>query len=376
MTVEGICGGVECDSASLNEVRTCGAAAQNCVFGMWSQWSDCSKGCGTGQRSRSRGVTLPASCGGTCAGAGSELEECNTQACVDACAMAVTCSDCVAASCQWCQANSGAVNQGACKAADNSFGACQSPNSQSITTASTCPTLPPTTTTTTTTTTTATTATTTTTTTNANTPTTSANTAVNPTSSISSNTQSSNTNSATGTSNTSGGSSSTTTTPVQTITTDEHGSTIVVTRTSSSSLSTTSGGQLPLDCAEIGSCEQCVSGATETPCAWCIVPRAVDEVFNTANGVCVEHVPGTESASICNVGLPVLADDESQCPVGPVLLTTAAPTELPTIDELDITFSETPANPLDSDTPIAMAAAHSLLISHLSFVVLLLALLM
>ena len=53
----------------------------NCQWHAWDQWTDCTKTCGGGTRTRSRG-TVPAQHGGKeCEGKSTETEACNTNPC-------------------------------------------------------------------------------------------------------------------------------------------------------------------------------------------------------------------------------------------------------------------------------------------------------
>lgn len=54
---------------------------RDCTLDHWSSWSTCTKRCGSGTRSRSRGISVPALCGGTCNHAFKETQNCNTQCC-------------------------------------------------------------------------------------------------------------------------------------------------------------------------------------------------------------------------------------------------------------------------------------------------------
>ena len=76
-------GGKPCEGNSTQwencNMQTCGF---DCVWGLWGEWSTCSKTCGGGRKSRSRKVAMPATRGGeTCKGPGVIWESCNTQTC-------------------------------------------------------------------------------------------------------------------------------------------------------------------------------------------------------------------------------------------------------------------------------------------------------
>ena len=54
----------------------------SCVWGMWDDWSNCSRTCGGGTQSRSRRVVTHEENGGTaCSGPSSQSQVCNTGAC-------------------------------------------------------------------------------------------------------------------------------------------------------------------------------------------------------------------------------------------------------------------------------------------------------
>ena len=59
---------------------------RNCTPGSWSGWNTCTKSCGRGTQYRTRGITVPAICGGTCNHALKETRNCNTQCCPVNCA--------------------------------------------------------------------------------------------------------------------------------------------------------------------------------------------------------------------------------------------------------------------------------------------------
>ena len=58
----------------------------NCTPGGWSSWTTCTRGCGTGTQYRTRGIAVPALCGGTCNFALKETRYCNTHCCRVNCA--------------------------------------------------------------------------------------------------------------------------------------------------------------------------------------------------------------------------------------------------------------------------------------------------
>jgi hypothetical protein len=76
--------GAPCPSASdplRLQTQSCDVC-RSCVMSAYSNWSSCSKTCGTGQRSRTRTVTQPAECDCTpCSNVLRETQDCNTQAC-------------------------------------------------------------------------------------------------------------------------------------------------------------------------------------------------------------------------------------------------------------------------------------------------------
>jgi hypothetical protein len=71
-------GGMPCP-ASLNDSRACGPACcpENCIVSNWSGWSACSVTCGRGLLTRTRSVSRPAQCDGTCLDDLSESTQCN-----------------------------------------------------------------------------------------------------------------------------------------------------------------------------------------------------------------------------------------------------------------------------------------------------------
>ena len=59
---------------------------RNCTPGSWKAWSTCTKPCGRGTQSRTRGIAVNAQCGGTCKVALKETRVCNTHCCRVNCA--------------------------------------------------------------------------------------------------------------------------------------------------------------------------------------------------------------------------------------------------------------------------------------------------
>ena len=59
---------------------------RNCTPGGWSSWTTCTRGSGTGTQYRTRGIFVPALCGGTCNVALKETRYCNTHCCRVNCA--------------------------------------------------------------------------------------------------------------------------------------------------------------------------------------------------------------------------------------------------------------------------------------------------
>ena len=59
---------------------------RDCTPGSWSSWSTCTKPCGRGTQYRTRGISVPAICGGSCSHALRATQSCNTQCCPVNCA--------------------------------------------------------------------------------------------------------------------------------------------------------------------------------------------------------------------------------------------------------------------------------------------------
>ena len=57
----------------------------NCVWGSWSQYSRCSRTCGSGKKTRFRDKTVTEKYGGKCNGLPSQTMSCNTDRCPSKC---------------------------------------------------------------------------------------------------------------------------------------------------------------------------------------------------------------------------------------------------------------------------------------------------
>lgn len=82
--VEPAFGGLACDGG-YKESKVCGqwACPVDCKWGEWSPWAQCSRSCGGGKRSRSRGVQIPGQAGGSqCRGETVTYQWCMTNPCV------------------------------------------------------------------------------------------------------------------------------------------------------------------------------------------------------------------------------------------------------------------------------------------------------
>ncbi|XP_070570696.1 uncharacterized protein [Ptychodera flava] len=76
--------------------RRRGCSPVNCSVSSWSSWSECSAPCGTdGTQTRTRSVTNPASCGGSCSYQLKETQACNVPGCNDHGSPRSTYCDCV-----------------------------------------------------------------------------------------------------------------------------------------------------------------------------------------------------------------------------------------------------------------------------------------
>ena len=81
--IEASNGGKRCEGDSI-EAASCNtdACPVDCVWGKYGQWSDCSKTCGGGEKTRSRSKTIEASDGGQeCQGEATETVTCNIDSC-------------------------------------------------------------------------------------------------------------------------------------------------------------------------------------------------------------------------------------------------------------------------------------------------------
>ncbi len=74
-------GGLPCPA--LTQTQSCNTLAcpVNCAVGAWSAWSTCSKSCGGGVQSQSRGITKQPAFGGSPCPALTQTQACNTQNC-------------------------------------------------------------------------------------------------------------------------------------------------------------------------------------------------------------------------------------------------------------------------------------------------------
>ena len=59
---------------------------RNCTPGSWTGWTTCTKACDRGTQYRTRGISVPAVCGGSCNDALRQTQYCNTQCCRVNCA--------------------------------------------------------------------------------------------------------------------------------------------------------------------------------------------------------------------------------------------------------------------------------------------------
>ena len=77
------CGGAACSGPSTQST-SCNSQCcpVNCAWGGWSSWDRCSQTCGGGSQSKSRSASVTAKCGGnSCVGPSSSTQKCNTQSC-------------------------------------------------------------------------------------------------------------------------------------------------------------------------------------------------------------------------------------------------------------------------------------------------------
>ena len=83
IAVPALCGGAECDKDEGSEQKPCEKCCpQNCKWGPWKDWSDCKFAngkCGVGKATRTRDVELEATCGGRkCVGKSEDIKRCRT----------------------------------------------------------------------------------------------------------------------------------------------------------------------------------------------------------------------------------------------------------------------------------------------------------
>merc|ERR1711974_319166 len=76
-------GGKEClGSSSVTKSCNTKTCAIDCVWSQWARWSSCSKSCGGGTKTRSRGKEMQAKYGGKeCVGSSTFTNNCNTNSC-------------------------------------------------------------------------------------------------------------------------------------------------------------------------------------------------------------------------------------------------------------------------------------------------------
>ena len=77
-------GGKDCPPLSESQPCNTQSCPQDCTFSAWTPWSQCTKACGTGQMVRTRTKLTDAKYGGAC-GVTSETAACNTQSCAVNC---------------------------------------------------------------------------------------------------------------------------------------------------------------------------------------------------------------------------------------------------------------------------------------------------
>ena len=72
---------------ALIEKETCNpqACPKPCKLSLWNKWSECSKTCGTGERTRSREKEIKETNGGKCEDPLNEEEKCNITQCPEPC---------------------------------------------------------------------------------------------------------------------------------------------------------------------------------------------------------------------------------------------------------------------------------------------------
>ena len=74
--------GGKCPGLSSEEgICNTDVCPEPCMWGLWSEWSECSKSCGKGNRSRKREYDVKEKTKTTCTGSSEEDEDCNYQKC-------------------------------------------------------------------------------------------------------------------------------------------------------------------------------------------------------------------------------------------------------------------------------------------------------
>ena len=74
---ERICSGPSSEEEVCNNIP----CLEQCTWGHWAEWSECSKTCGLGERVRTRNKTIIAKNGGNCVGSYEEISNCNLLSC-------------------------------------------------------------------------------------------------------------------------------------------------------------------------------------------------------------------------------------------------------------------------------------------------------
>ena len=77
----------QAEVAQADTVQATQPAPVDCVMSEWSSWTDCSKTCGGGTKTRTRKIETPSANGGVACSSTFEEQACNTQACATDCKM-------------------------------------------------------------------------------------------------------------------------------------------------------------------------------------------------------------------------------------------------------------------------------------------------